>query len=90
MYDLKNCVWISWDKSKPRQGQWDMGHIEGHEYRNLYDQYINMKLAPGDFDENERRFLEEYRKASNYQPEDCHGNRSDNQKSKKRNCDSKK
>ena len=40
--------------------------------------------------ENERRFLEEYRKASNYQPEDCHGNRSDNQKSKKRNCDSKK
>ena len=30
-----------WDRSKPRQGQWDMRHIDGEEYRIKWQDYIN-------------------------------------------------
>lgn len=62
-------------KTKPRQGQRDMGHDDGAEYINRYNDYIEMKFDPNDFDENERGFIGDYQNTTNYHPEDCHGNR---------------
>lgn len=81
VWDKKNKTWLSWDKTKKRQGQWDMGHIDGQLYRLNWEKYINNGFSD-DFDENEKKFLEWYRNNEHYRPEECHGNRSDNQKSK--------
>ena len=81
VYDPKSNKWLKWDKNKPRSGQWDMGHIDGQEYRTKWEDYINKRFDP-DFKKNEEKFLEWYRNADNYHPEDCSSNRSDNQKSK--------
>ena len=82
VYDEKNNKWLSWNKSEPRQGQWDMGHIENKEYRGALEKYINMEYDPNDFDRNQQLFESYYRNPDNYHAEDCHGNRSDNQKNK--------
>jgi HNH/ENDO VII superfamily nuclease with conserved GHE residues len=60
---------LTWDKSKSRAGQWDMGHLPGQEYRNLHSRYMSGEIS---LDE----FLVEYRNPANYKPESISGNRS--------------
>jgi hypothetical protein len=60
---------ITWDRTKPRYGQWDMGHIPGQEYAEVHDQYMR-----GDLDLQE--FLGWYRNPDNYRPELPKTNRS--------------
>jgi hypothetical protein len=69
VYDPNNGQELTWDTSKPRTGQWDMGHITGKEYRTLHQQYMNEDIS---YDE----FMHEYQNPDNYQPESIHGNRS--------------
>ena len=38
-------VEIKWDKSKPRNGQWDMGHKPGKEFRKDWELYRQGKLS---------------------------------------------
>ena len=60
---------LMWDKTRSRIGQWDMGHIKGHEYRRLHSDYMSDKITKAEF-------LEEYRNPDNYLPESIHSNRS--------------
>lgn len=70
VFDANNSdLELFWDTSKPRTGQWDMGHLPGHEYRKLHDSYMNDEISKNEF-------LKEYRDPNNYQPEDVHNNRS--------------
>ncbi|NMC57436.1 MAG: hypothetical protein GYA50_09475 [Eubacteriaceae bacterium] len=60
---------ITWDKTKPRRGQWDMGHIPGEKYSDIHDRYINGEIT-------QKEFLEWYRNPANYRPELPSTNRS--------------
>ena len=60
---------ISWDKTKPRQGQWDMGHIPGEKYSDMRCRYIRGEIS-------QKEFLEWYRNPANYRPELPSTNRS--------------
>ena len=60
---------ISWDKTKPRQGQWDMGHIPGEKYSDMHGRYIRGEIS-------QKEFLEWYRNPANYRPELPSTNRS--------------
>ncbi len=53
---------IVWDRTKPRNGQWDMGHIPGHKYSDIHSKYMNGEIS---LDE----FLKWYRNPQNYRPE---------------------
>ncbi|MCM3793701.1 T7SS effector LXG polymorphic toxin [Priestia megaterium] len=55
-------VEIGWDKSKPRNGQWDMGHIPGEKYSDIHELYMNGTIT-------KKEFLEWYRDPANYRPE---------------------
>jgi YD repeat-containing protein len=59
---------LFWDTTKPRNGQWDMGHTQGNDYHSLYKDYMNRKLTP-------EEFLREYRDPENYRPESPSENR---------------
>ncbi|UIY32775.1 GH-E family nuclease (plasmid) [Neorhizobium galegae] len=69
VYDPNTGEKLEWDKSKPRSGQWDMGHKPGHEYRTLHRDYVEGRLSKDEF-------LRQYRDPNNYQPESINGNRS--------------
>ncbi|UOO38724.1 HNH/ENDO VII family nuclease [Oscillospiraceae bacterium CM] len=60
---------ISWDKTKPRQGQWDMGHIPEEKYSDMRDRYIRGEIS-------QQEFLGWYRNPANYRPELPSTNRS--------------
>ena len=53
---------ITWDPSKPRNGQWDMGHIPGEKYHDMHTKYMNGEIT-------KEQFLEWYRDPKNYRPE---------------------
>jgi len=53
---------ITWDRTKPRSGQWDMGHIPGEKYSNIHEKYMSGEIS---LDE----FLNWYRNPENYRPE---------------------
>nr|WP_269151601.1 HNH/ENDO VII family nuclease [Sutcliffiella horikoshii] len=53
---------IIWDKSKPRNGQWDMGHIPGEKYSEVHELYMKGIIS-------KKEFLEWYRNPKNYRPE---------------------
>lgn len=53
---------ITWDKSKNRNGQWDMGHIPGEKYSEVHELYMNDIIT-------KKEFLEWYRNPANYRPE---------------------
>ncbi|RUM72906.1 MAG: hypothetical protein DSZ09_00775, partial [Sulfurovum sp.] len=53
---------LTWDKSKPRNGQWDMGHVPTKEYRKLHKKYMNGDIS-------KEKFLKEYQDPNNYRPE---------------------
>ena len=55
-------VEITWDKTKSRNGQWDMGHIPGEKYSEMHQLYIDDVISKDEF-------LEWYRNPKNYRPE---------------------
>ena len=60
---------LFWDESRSRNGQWDMGHRPGHNYHNLWEDYMNDEIT-------KEEFLKEYRNPDNYQPQSEYSNRS--------------
>ena len=60
---------LFWDKSKNRQGQWDMGHRKGKSYDSLKKKFIDGKITYQDY-------LDEYNNPENYFPQGMNGNRS--------------
>jgi RHS repeat-associated protein len=58
---------LFWDKNKPRNGQWDMGHQQ-ETYKELHDRYKSGKIS-------KEGFLREYRDPSNYSPQSVKSNR---------------
>lgn len=69
VYDPNTGEQLFWDRSQSRNGQWDMGHVSGKEYRKLHQQYMNGEITLEEFKAS-------YRSASNYQPESPSANRS--------------
>lgn len=69
IYDPNTGERLVWDKSKPRTGQWDMGHVPGKEYRKLHQDYLDGKIS-------HEEFLREYNNPNNYRPEAPSSNRS--------------
>jgi hypothetical protein len=61
--------WFSWDKSQPRFGQWDMGHIPGQKYYNVHQMYLNGQITKDEF-------LRWFNDPTNYRPELVWTNRS--------------
>jgi hypothetical protein len=53
---------LTWDMSRSRTGQWDMGHLPGKSYDQLKQRFLN-----GEISRNE--FLDEYNNPANYRPE---------------------
>nr|WP_294364775.1 HNH/ENDO VII family nuclease [uncultured Clostridium sp.] len=60
---------ITWDKTKPRNGQWDMGHIPGEKYSEMHKLYMDGTIT-------KKEFLEWYKNPKNYRPELPSTNRS--------------
>ncbi len=60
---------VPWDLSKPRKGQWDMGHIPGQKYSVVHAKYVTGMMTP-------KEFLQWYRNPQNYRPELPSTNRS--------------
>ena len=60
---------ITWDLTKPRNGQWDMGHIPGEKYSQMHQLYMDDVIS-------KEEFLEWYRNPANYRPELPRTNRS--------------
>jgi RHS repeat-associated protein len=69
VYDPFTGEQLFWDKSKPRNGQWDMGHTPDHQYQDLWKKYMNDDI---NYDE----FLRQYRDSDNYFPQSINSNRS--------------
>lgn len=55
-------VEITWDPSKARNGQWDMGHIPEAKYSEMHKLYMDGQIT-------KQGFLEWYRDPKNYRPE---------------------
>ncbi|MCA1057597.1 DNRLRE domain-containing protein [Rossellomorea aquimaris] len=53
---------IIWDKSKRRNGQWDMGHTPGNKYSEVHELYMNGTMT-------KKEFLAWYKDPANYRPE---------------------
>ena len=64
----ENSELITWNKDIPRNGQWDMGHLEDQKYSDMYDRFLRGKMS-------EQEFLEWYRTAENYEPQTIPFNR---------------
>ena len=60
---------VPWDRSKPRKGQWDMGHIPGQKYLVVHSKYVIEMMTPIEF-------VQWYRNPQNYRPELPSTNRS--------------
>jgi RHS repeat-associated protein len=69
VYDPYTGEELTWDKTKSRQGQWDMGHKPGKEYRKLWSDYMDGKI-------DLKTFLKEFRNPDNYTPQSVQSNRS--------------
>ena len=53
---------ITWDRTMPRKGQWDMGHIPEQKYSDMHGRYMRGEISKEDF-------LKWYRDSANYRPE---------------------
>lgn len=60
---------LTWDKSKPRTSQWDMGHKPGKEYHKLHKDYVEGKIS-------KEEYIRKCQDPENYHPEDPSSNRS--------------
>jgi len=55
-------VEITWDRSRPRNGQWDMGHIPEEKYSVKHKEYMDGLIT-------KEEFVAWYRDPNNYRPE---------------------
>ena len=55
-------VEITWDRTKPRNGQWDMGHIPEEKYSEIHKLYMDDVISKDEF-------LDWYHNPKNYRPE---------------------
>jgi hypothetical protein len=69
VYDPYTGEKIFWEKSDPRNGQWDMGHVEDRSYKDLWERYNVGKIS---YEE----FIEEFQNPANYRPQSVYSNRS--------------
>lgn len=69
VYDPNTLEELTWDRSKTRHLQWDMGHKPGKSYDSLKKRYINCIIT-------RKQMLDEYNDANNYRPEAYSFNRS--------------
>jgi len=69
VYDPHTEEQLTWDKTKARRGQWDMGHVKGASYKQLVEDLRTGKI-------NQKQFLDEYNNPDNYKPESPSENRS--------------
>ncbi len=69
VYDPNIGEELTWEKSKPRSGQWDMGHTPENKYSDMHQKYINGEITKDEF-------LEWFRNHNNYRPESLSANRS--------------
>ena len=69
VFDPNTNKELFWDKTKPRNGQWDMGHTQDAKYSELHKKYMSGEI---DYD----TFIKEYRDPKNYRPEDPFANQS--------------
>jgi hypothetical protein len=53
---------LTWDRSRSRDGQWDMGHLKENSYEQLRQQFIDGEISW-------KEFLDEYNNTANYRPE---------------------
>lgn len=60
---------IDWQPGEPQKGLWDMGHVDGREYRTLREAYLSGQMT---FEE----YMAEYRNPNNYTVQDWYRNRS--------------
>jgi hypothetical protein len=60
---------LFWDETKPRNGQWDMGHKRGLRYDDYHKDYLGGKISKD-------KFLEIHQNPGNYQPRSVYSNRS--------------
>ena len=60
---------LFWDKTRSREGQWDMGHKRGRSYDDLKKAYIDGEVT-------HKEFLNEYNNDLNYHPQAAPSNRS--------------
>ena len=69
VYDPNTLQELLWDKTKNRNGQWDMGHLPGKSYDQLKQRFLNGEIS-------RKQFLNEYNNPANYRPEAASPNRS--------------
>jgi len=60
---------LSWDRSRNRTGQWDMGHLPDAAYEQLRQRFIDGEIS-------REEFLDRYNDPTNYRPEAPSPNRS--------------
>ena len=60
---------LFWDKTKNRDGQWEMGHKPEQSYDQLKQRFIDGEIS-------RKQFLDEYNNPANYRPEARSPNRS--------------
>ena len=53
---------LFWDRTKNRNGQWDMGHKPGKSYDQLKQRFLDGEIS-------RKQFLDEYHNPGNYRPE---------------------
>src|SRR6266704_4820176 len=51
---------LTWDKTKSRFGQWDMGRTPGHEYNKLWQDYMDGKISRHSSNDSRRTRLVVY------------------------------
>ena len=59
---------IDWKPGQPRKNIWDMGHIPGEKYSDVWRSYVNGEMTPAEF-------RDWYNTASNYRVEFSSRNR---------------
>lgn len=59
---------INWTPGQSRKGVWDMGHIPGQKYHDIYQKYLQGELTP-------KQFRDWYNNPNNYRPEIPRNNR---------------
>ena len=69
VYDPNIGIELHWDITKPRKGQWDMGHKPDAKYSDLHRDCMDGKIT-------KEEFLHRYRDPNNYRPELPINNRS--------------
>jgi hypothetical protein len=70
-HDPNTGAELTWDPTKPRTRQWDMGHKPGKKYADFHKTYMDDKITKVEF-------LREYQDPNNFWPEDWLENQSHN------------